>query len=345
MKQFRTFNFQDIVLRCLIISLTFAACQSKDNKNQIVSVDGPEITIFRADSILANANTENSKSLYADLKAIDSTFAFVYANQILRTSESDLSSESAVVERFITERGIAQLLDTTMLLFPDLKREEREFASAFGHYKSIFPNHPIPKVIACNTDMSLAAFTVGDSILAFSTELFLGENFPGYESLYPKYVNRTFTAEHILPKAMTVLVQNIAGNVPENGNLLDQMLYHGKVLLAVKQLLPEMADSLILEYTADQADWVKANEGPIWGYLTKENLLYNSDWRAIQKLVNPSPNSPGMPAEAPGRTANYIGMKIVESYLRKHPNVSLDDLFKNTESQKILQESAYHPSR
>jgi len=52
-----------------------------------------------------------------------------------------------------------------------------------------------------------------------------------------------------------------------------------------------------------------------------------------------------MPPEAPGRIANWIGLKIVESYFRQHPETSLQELIELQDSDAFLQASKYKPKR
>ncbi len=77
----------------------------------------------------------------------------------------------------------------------------------------------------------------------------------------------------------------------------------------------------------------------------KEDLFYVSDINKINKLVNPSPNSPGMPNAAPGRTANYLGWKIVEAYMERQSNYFIQDLVVEKDAQKILNISKFKPRR
>jgi hypothetical protein len=89
----------------------------------------------------------------------------------------------------------------------------------------------------------------------------------------------------------------------------------------------------------------------MWGYFLKENdpagtnLLYSSDWQNIRKYVEYSPSSPGMPPEAPGRTANWLGWQIVKAYMQRHPEATMQDLIALRNAQKLLDDSRYRPSR
>ena len=110
-------------------------------------------------------------------------------------------------------------------------------------------------------------------------------------------------------------------------------------------LLPYTQDSIIIEYTEDQLNWCDENQIQIWAYFLKEDLFYETDNNKINKLVNPAPNHPNMPPEAPGRTGNYIGWKIVEAFMQRQPDMTLSDLVAYEDEQKILEISKYKPRK
>ena len=93
---------------------------------------------------------------------------------------------------------------------------------------------------------------------------------------------------------------------------------------------------MIYEYSKKQVDWLKENESNMWAFFTSENLLYNEDYQKIRKYVEYSPNAPGMPVEAPGKTANWLGERIVTEFMKKNPGMSFENLLKQTDEQKIL---------
>jgi len=122
------------------------------------------------------------------------------------------------------------------------------------------------------------------------------------------------------------------------------MIHNGKRLYILDRVLPTTQDSILLEYTGAQTKWVQENELSMWAFFFDENLFYESNAMTINKYINPSPSSPGMPDAAPGRTANYIGWKIVEAYM-KRTNATLSELIAMNDSQKIMDQSRYKPGR
>jgi len=89
--------------------------------------------------------------------------------------------------------------------------------------------------------------------------------------------------------------------------------------------------------------WVKENELQMWAYFFDQELFYETNTMTLKKYLSPNPNSPGMPAEAPGRTGNYIGWQIVKKYMKRFPKTTMQDLVALNDAQKILEESRYKP--
>jgi len=83
----------------------------------------------------------------------------------------------------------------------------------------------------------------------------------------------------------------------------------------------------------------------MWAHYLDKELLYETNTSIIGKHVGPSPNAPGMPPEAPGANANWVGMRIVEQYMERRPDLDLQGLIDAKDSQRILTESKYKPKR
>jgi len=100
-----------------------------------------------------------------------------------------------------------------------------------------------------------------------------------------------------------------------------------------------------LEYTADQTEWVKSNELEMWAFFFDQELFYESNTMKINKYIQPSPTSPGMPEIAPGRTANYVGWQIVNAYMKRNSDTTLEELIQLRDSQEIMDKSRYKPKQ
>jgi hypothetical protein len=150
--------------------------------------------------------------------------------------------------------------------------------------------------------------------------------------------------DHLVAKTVQALVENYVEN-PVSTRMIDIMMRNGIVLYIKEKLLPELEKPVLFEYTSEQLTWLEENESNIWVHFLEEELLYENNYRKFQKLVTPSPNVPNMPAEAPGRLANWMAYRIVTAYMKRNPNVKLQDLTQMLDGQQILNDSKYKPRR
>jgi len=124
--------------------------------------------------------------------------------------------------------------------------------------------------------------------------------------------------------------------------LLDRMVAAGKKQYILDKALPYTSDTIKWEYNKAQMDWVKENEGNIFVHILDEELLYETRSKKIKSLIDLSPTSKGMPPQAPGRTANFTGYKIVEKFMSR-TDISIDSLLRIQDAQYILDNSRYKP--
>jgi hypothetical protein len=126
-------------------------------------------------------------------------------------------------------------------------------------------------------------------------------------------------------------------------NVLSEMVHEGKLLYFVRCMLPETDDNIIFGFTVDQMKFCKNNEDQMWQYLIENNLLFKTEQLTKRKLTGEAPFTSYFSKESPGRAAVWIGFRIVESYMRKTRENSLEDLMRNTDIQGILDKARYAP--
>ena len=125
-------------------------------------------------------------------------------------------------------------------------------------------------------------------------------------------------------------------------NLLDNMIYQGRILYLLRESIPGVKDYMIHRYSEEQLGWCRENEGAMWKYLIENELLYSGDHILISRLTNEAPFVREFGRESPGRAGSWIGFRIVESYMKKTGSRVID-LVKNQDTKTILSESRYRP--
>src|SRR5690606_15277069 len=92
--------------------------------------------------------------------------------------------------------------------------------------------------------------------------------------------------------------------------------------------------------------WAQDFESDTWAFFLGEDLLYNSDYLKIQKYLSEAPFTPGLGAnnDSAPKLGIYIGWQIVNSFMEKQNEITLQQLMLEQDEQKILRLAKYRPS-
>jgi len=126
-------------------------------------------------------------------------------------------------------------------------------------------------------------------------------------------------------------------------DLISNMIYSGKLMYLLHALLPEQPDTLKWGFTSNQLNFCINNEKQMWTYLVSNKLLFNSDRFTVNKFIEEGPFTSDFTNESPGRAAIWLGYRIVRSYMNKNPDLTIEDLMKESNYMNILNLSAYNP--
>lgn len=340
-----------ILLFAIFICLT--ACECGKGKD-IPDVSGipMEVKISRFDQDLFALDTNAVGPGLAALSEKYPEFAPIFFGQILGSTDSTIAPEGheKYMHGFVTHPSVRKLYDTCQVVFPDLTWLEKDFKQPFQLFKYYFPTQPLSgEVVTFVSEYTIGGFLYGENSIGVGLDFYLGEAYP-YQNLNPEnpnfsqYLTRTFNKDHIVEKSMRLLVEDLLGPV-KGDRMIDHLIHNGKQLYILDHLMPNAPDSIRLEYSEQQVDWCNENEGNIWAYFFSEKLLYSTDFGTYRKFVEPSPTSPGMPKESPGRTANWLGWQIVKSFMEKNPKTTMEQLIAITDAQFIMDKSKYKPRK
>ncbi len=337
----------------LISLLALISCSSDKQKNiPDVSDIEVEVQIDRFEQALFSLDTTQFESSMAELEQKYPAFSEVYFNYVLGSKNPEVAPEGHLpyMQGFISHPGLTHLYDTTQMIYQNLDEIRDELTQAMQFYSYYFPGATVPTFTTFLSEYSIAAFIYGEQSLAIGLDFFLGSNYPYWKynpqnPNFSDYMVRTYNRDHLVSKTLQPLIEDHIG--PATGErLLDLMIHNGKKLYLRELLLPHAPDSVLLEMTPTQVEWLQENEFNIWSHFIENELLYSSEFRKIRKLVEYSPTGPtDMPPEAPGRVGNWMGLQIVKRYMQRHPEVSIEALTNLRDAQLLLDESKYRPRR
>jgi hypothetical protein len=297
-----------------------------------------EKDLFSIDSIHYKTQLDSLRSKYRIL------FPF-YFEQVggWRISDSTKNWNDSIL-RFTEDPLSRSLYDSTIKQFPNLDSYQKQLETSLRYFKFYFPNTVIPEVNSIINGPP--AFTVGDSLLCISLDKYLGPDFSLLREEDPKlpdYLLHTFRPEYLAVNSLHVLATNSFSFDETNKNLLDAMIYQGKIIYFLQQVLPGAPDSIVSGFSAQELKWLNDNESEIWKFFVRDNLIYSTDPQEYEKYVNPGPTTSGMPPEAPGNVGSWVGWRIISKYMKLNPGISLSQLMQVENGQQILDGSKYKP--
>jgi hypothetical protein len=248
--------------------------------------------------------------------------------------------------RFCTDRQNNDVYALTMKVFPDIDEIETDLENAFRHYLYYLPDRKAPGIFTCITGFNNSIIT-GDSLLGISLDRYLGADCEYYPRLgIYNYISARMTPAYVVPDCIygwAASEWDFQSTGYQADNVLSEVIHQGKLKFFEKCMLPEKDDELIFGFTPGQMKFCRNNEDQMWQYLIENDLLFSTDQFIIRKLTGEAPFTSYFTAESPGRAAVWIGFKIVEAYMMKNRNISLQNLMNENDVQLMLEKAKYNP--
>ncbi len=351
--QFSLSRLIGFVILCTSLILCFSCADDASIKEHIATI-APSLStdIIRFDQLVHQLPDEDLLSSYQSLVDRYPQFAKLYRDDLLQAKTPEQLTKELLIDH--TDTSFVLLYDDVQKIVGDLSDVKPEIDQLLENYLKIFdlPSKSLPDVYTFVSGFSYQAFLFDDGDkdgIGIGLDMFLGDQFP-YTTVHPanpnfsQYLLRTYNKEHMVKKIAEVLVEDQL-QPPAKSDFLTLMVWGGKKLYLMDQVLDFKSDTIVIEYTSDQLAWCRANEPQIWNHFFEEDLFYETNLTKFNKLIAPSPTSPGMPQEAPGQTGNYMGWQIIKAYMARHPETSVRDLINLIDAQKLLDQSKYKPSR
>ena len=329
------------------IGVLFTSCGG--NKNIDVSNIPVDVKIDRFDRDFDQLRQKPMSPQALLLQKKYGYFYTDYVGHILEVGNPNDTAYFNVLRQVFAGDAYKDLKHDVDAVFPgDMEKQNAQLTDAFRRIKYYYPQKNLPKVYAYFSGFK-AQTSIGDGYFGIGLDMFLGADsrfYPALAQTFPHYLSRRFTPDYIA----TRVVEGIAREdmFPENEtdhSLLSKMVYAGKILYFMDQMLPEVADSIKIGYTTEQMKWCTDFEGKIWGYFLEENLLYETDYQKIQTYLNEAPFTPGLGEhnDSSPKLGIWTGWQIVRKYMAEHKDVTLQQLMAEPDAQKILNESKYRP--
>jgi hypothetical protein len=262
-------------------------------------------------------------------------------------SANGISRYSTFMEAFIHDTHMRELNNDVAQKFYSFEPYKTELQQAFRHYSYYFPAMPKPNLMTFISQFGPKTFFY-ENTLGIGLDLYLGQDYKYYPSLdFPNYMLPRLSEEYLVTDAIYTLCSDMIEDpyAKRAYQLLDVMVYYGKIYYIASHLLPEKHIRELLYYSEDDWNWCLDNEKEIWSFFIEGEWLYTSQYGQFRKFVEDGPTTYGMPQGAPDRVGRWTGYRIVRNFMEAHPEISLEQLAAIDKGQEILSGSRYKPGK
>jgi len=336
------FSFRLWMQRCAFIYILLLISSCTQNSHRIdVSAVLVEIKSERLDEDLFSSPGKN----ISELRKKYGSFFDLYCFKLTDNGSPDTMLMKDKLNAFTIDADLKQISSVSEKIFHDFTPFDQQLTEAFKHYKYYFPGKVIPRVISFISGFNYAV-VAADSALGVGLDMYLGSDSKYYPALqFPHYKIVRMRKEYLVNDCMRGWAQSEWEQDPAQNDFISQAIYFGKMLYFLDEMMPDVPDTIKTGYTEDQLKWCNNNEKNIWSFFIDQKLLFSVDQNQVTKYLNDGPNSSGFPKESPGAIGQWIGWRIVQSYMKNNSAVSLEQLMNNHDYKKILNDSKYKPEK
>lgn len=327
------------VFQLLVLSLVmiFSCDSARDLDVDVSDVDVKQVNIRRYEKAIFSLSEHDS--LKNNLQKLHKKFPFFIDEQID-------SAELVSLRGYLNDPVNKDLYTAVKKKYSSLKGIENDLTEMFRHFKYYFSGFEPPAVYSYVSSLNhKMPIIYEDSVLVISLDMYLGRESRFYGMVgIPDYKSHWFQKSLIVPDATRTMIE---GRIKKKSdpNLLDHMVYRGKILYLMDALMPNLAPKYKIKYTDQQMKWIRKNENFVWGLIVDKELLFSKDRPKTKNFINDGPFTSTISRQSPPRLADWLGWKMVQKYMDENKQVNMQELLRENDSMKILKKSKYKPAR
>jgi len=338
MKYFITFT--------LLISLVLFSCKQNTKFDVDISDINIELKVKRFEQDLFKFNIDSS-AYYLDLyKTKYGEFFKLFNLQIVDLGDSEDKNYAENLDLYLRFWKAEKVPSVLKEEFSDFEKEVLpDIEKSFRYYKYYFPEKYTPDIYTFFSSFGYSVVSL-DSVTGLGIDKYLGKK---HGHFYDKTGWSNYQKKRMHKKMIPVDIMRSTAESEfvyegdDSDNLLNNMLYQGKIQYFLNCMLPETPDTLKWMYSEKQLIWANKHEAKVWNYIAEQKLLFSSEKNDIRKFVGDGPYTSVFTDVSAPRAGVFVGYKIVEKYMTHNPDISLKELMEEKDYQKILAEAKYNP--
>lgn len=327
----------------IIIPLLLIISACRDNRWNIdVKNEKIDLVFYRFDQDLFSLNKDSIWKAVPMMKKKYGSFFDLYNLHIINIGSSNELNYDKKLNYFLNDPDIyGSYVEANKKVDETFVKTAIE--NAFKHYHYYFPERVIPEIYTHISGFN-QSIVIDSFFMSIALDKYLGADNKYYQMLRtPLYKRANMYPQKIPTDALFAWGETEFVYQSEHQDLLSYMIYYGKLHTFLDAIFPQVADTLKWGYSAKQLDWCKKNEQRMWLYLVENKQVFSSSAKEIKMYINDAPFTSNFSKQSSPRTGRWIGYKIVQSYLKQNPEITLTALMNNNDFRKILNQSKYKP--
>ncbi len=291
-----------------------SAC-SGNHTPDVSSVDS-DVRLVRLDSVIYSGAVTDSAYYQA-------------AGAVLHIMGYDGELTDSIMHAYSASPAVRIFTPDVAERFTDLTATEIALSELEVGIDQVLPSLGSHRYYTIVSPYSQSVYIYSDSLVFVALNHYLGSDYAGYRGRFADYETALKEPSRIGADVARALVYTgfparyEADNAP---TLVSRMIYEGAVAVALEHLMPSLTTAQRLGVTDEQWQQLQQQESQLWQALLGRQLLYSTSEADAVRLLSPAPASSVLYAGAPPMAGRFIGMRIVESYLKAHPDTKVKDL-------------------
>ncbi|MDU1903851.1 MAG: hypothetical protein E6772_03630 [Dysgonomonas sp.] len=317
------------------------SCVNSNSKNTVKLDNENGLSIVRFDKDLYDLLKNPTAEIQESMKLKYGDFLNAFGSVTINNPDYNSDSYFSALEKYFSNPMLSRIYTDVQIKFADLSAYEKDLAQANNIIKEAFEDKQLPKIYMHVSGFKANTIVLQD-IISISADKYLGSDYQPYKQFFEPYQVAQMQPQMIVRDYLKAW---LIGEIPTDNkrkDLLSEMLYQGKILYALNQLLPEWNDADLLGYTPEQMKWAEDSQKGIWKVTVQNNYLFSTDYMTIVKYMEDAPYTAAVSTESPGRLGAWVGWQIIKKYV-ENTDTELFTLLNELDSQKILKASKYNP--
>lgn len=125
--------------------------------------------------------------------------------------------------------------------------------------------------------------------------------------------------------------------------LLDMIMHRGKINWIVAHILGYESFEKEMGYSEDEAEWCRKNKTSLWKTMVENGHLYATDPLVVRTYIRKDPFISIMGEKTPASIGVWMGILLIDEYMKKHPDMTIKDLLAKTDYHQMLAETDFKP--